>query len=248
MKQGLFKKPQSTTKASTKIQHLHHQPTSKTSFFINLPDDPFSTPLVLDRTMKLALIGFVFLRPEGRFIAIISFHIRLCAILPLRQIGFVFSNVPCRKAAGFTNFYLRFTIWQFVPSSSQPKAGDWLWIGFVFTACQTTLFYLISLLLLVMCLFGPFKNWVCFFKSCLASGYRVTRQWLSEYQVISLILPGLLISWLPTSWSPDLLIFAISVFYIQFVNYYTNHAVYRQANSKKISVRRRSLRPGSGQA
>jgi len=40
----------------------------------------------------LALIGFVFYGSTGRYFTIISFHLRLCAILSRRQIGFVFST------------------------------------------------------------------------------------------------------------------------------------------------------------
>jgi hypothetical protein len=39
---------------------------------------------------KMALIGFVFSYPKGRFIAISSFHIRLYTILLPPKIGFVF--------------------------------------------------------------------------------------------------------------------------------------------------------------
>jgi len=49
----------------------------------------FSTP---QQCWGLTKIGFVFSYPAGRNIDINSFHIRICAILPHRQIGFVFSN------------------------------------------------------------------------------------------------------------------------------------------------------------
>ena len=41
-------------------------------------------------------IGFVFLCPVGRVIAIISFQIRPCANFALSQIGFVFSKYDIR--------------------------------------------------------------------------------------------------------------------------------------------------------
>jgi len=97
----------------------------------------------------LALFGFVFLCPAGRFIAIISFHIRLCANLPRRQIGFVFL-CPAGRFIAIISFHIRlcanlprrqigfvFSTWVFNPQKiwGLNNIGfDWVCLALFFAA------------------------------------------------------------------------------------------------------------------